>query len=35
MSGTPPHSQNTTAIVESKRTGEGNWDEDIQDEVYF
>ena len=25
----------TTQIVESKRTGEGNWDEEIEDEVYF
>ncbi len=25
----------TTHIVESKRTGEGNWDEEIEDNVYF
>lgn len=32
-----PRSNDTTDIVDerSKRTGEGNWDEEIHDEVYF
>ena len=28
-------SENSTRMVDSKRTGEGDWEEDIQSEVFF